>query len=352
MGGADHLWGKEFVVARLMREQRANGRLDPQLITFSPSLLGTMLASEGFQVDVLSSEHTHGFADALSDIPRILRRQQSTIVHSHGYRANIVAKMLRLTGRARGIRVISTQHGWVNSSRGLRVYNAIDRFTTFLSDATTVPDRNMLMQLNRAGNCSVIANCVPDLNAEKRPEQERRSGQLLIVGILGRVCAAKGIHELLAAAQALNDGSVSFLVAGDGDMSQQVRDAGGFVHFMGYVADSESFLDAIDIFVQASHSEGLSLSLLEAMRAGKAIVATDVGGTASAVRHEESALLIPARDTGALRAALERLRADPELRRRLGNNARAKFETEFRMEKQHDAFLQIYFGEPQLTNQA
>ena len=347
MGGAEHLWGKEFVVARLMREQRSSGRLDPALITFGPSLLGTMMFSEGFRVDTLSREHTHGFADALNDIPKILRRDRTEIVHSHGYRSNIVAKALRLTGRAKGIRVVSTQHGWVNSTYGLRVYNTIDRWTTFLSDVTTVPDEKMLAQLNRIGSCRVVANCVPDVKFKKVTHEQPPRGPLLVVAMLGRICEAKGIHEMLAAAKVLNDGSVGFLIAGDGDLAPLVRDAGGFVHYVGYVADSEIFLESVDVFVQASHSEGLSLSLLEAMRAGKAIIATDVGATSAAVRHEESALLIPAHDTVALQAAIRRLRADPELRKRLGKNARSRFLADFRIERQHDAFLQIYFGEPE-----
>jgi glycosyltransferase involved in cell wall biosynthesis len=343
MGGAsDHLWGKEFVVARLMREQRASGTLQPSLITFSQSLLSSMMSAEGFRVDTLSQERSHGIAGSLSGITRIAERDRPAIIHSHGYRANIIAKTLRLMGALPGVRVISTQHGWVNSTPTLRVYNTIDRWTTFLSDVTTVPDQKMLAHLIPVGRRQVVTNGVPDLDAAKQHMDRPARGPLLIVGMLGRVCEAKGVHELLAAASELADGSMSFVVAGDGDLTPLVSSAGEFVHYLGYVGDSEMFLDSIDIFVQASHSEGLSLSLLEAMRAGRAIVATDVGATASAVTHEESALLIPPHDSTALRDAIRRLRDDPALRERLGRKAEARFQAEFRIQRQHDAFLKLY----------
>jgi glycosyltransferase involved in cell wall biosynthesis len=343
MGGAsDHLWGKEFVVARLMREQRSSGTLQPSLITFSQSRLSSTMSAEGFRVDTLSEERTHGIAGSLSRITRIVERDRPAIIHSHGYRANIIAKALRLMGAFPGVRVISTQHGWVSATPALRVYNTIDRWTTFLSHVTTVPDQKMLTQLNRAGRCQVVSNGVPDLNAAQQRTGRPAQAPLLIVGMLGRVCEAKGVHELLAAASELGDGAISFVVAGDGDLAPLVASAGESVHYLGYVGDSEMFLESIDIFVQASHSEGLSLSLLEAMRAGRAIVATDVGATASAVTHEESALLIPPFDARALRDAIRRLRDDPGLRDRLGRAAEARFQAEFRIQRQHDAFLKLY----------
>jgi len=96
--------------------------------------------------------------------------------------------------------------------------------------------------------------------------------------------------------------------------------------------------------VQASRSEGLSLALLEAMRAGKAIVATDVGATRDAVVDGESALVVPPRRPAALRDAVLTLRTDPALAARLGRNARARFETDFHMQRQHQRFADLYAG--------
>ncbi len=114
------------------------------------------------------------------------------------------------------------------------------------------------------------------------------------------------------------------------------------MHYAGYIEQSEGYLAGLDVYVQASHAEGLSLALLEAMRAGCAIVATDVGATRAAVTDGESALLVPARQPAALRDALLTLRRDPELRRRLGCAARARFERDFHIRRQHQSYLELY----------
>jgi len=81
-------------------------------------------------------------------------------------------------------------------------------------------------------------------------------------------------------------------------------------------------LAAADVFVLPSLQEGLPLSLLEALACGLPAVAADVGGVATVLRHEANGLLVPPADPEALRAALERLLADPPLRRRLAEEAR------------------------------
>jgi glycosyltransferase involved in cell wall biosynthesis len=341
MGGDDTFWGKESVVAMLMREQRASGCVDPGLITFSPSRLGKVLADEGFAVDTLSAGRSHGFDRSLSELARRLRVGRIAIVHSHGYRANIVAKTLRLLGRARGVRIVSTCHGWVESTPALRLYNALDRWSSVLSDVTAVPDSRMLAALLPAGRREYVPNGVADLPATDRTEAPARAGAF-VAGTLGRVSEPKGVLDLLSAARDFPDREVVFALAGDGDLVPRVREAGDNVRYLGYFEHPDRYLETLDVYVQASHSEGLSLALLEAMRAGKAIVATDVGATRDAVTHRESALLVPPRNAQALRSAVLELRNDPELRLRLGRNARKRFEDGFRISHQHQRYLELY----------
>lgn len=96
------------------------------------------------------------------------------------------------------------------------------------------------------------------------------------------------------------------------------------------------------IAVQTSHTEGLSIALLEQMMAGMAIVATDVGDTSSAIRDGENGLLVPAHDQKALEDALRRLLNDPALRRRLGAAARASALSTYSLEAVADRALREY----------
>jgi glycosyltransferase involved in cell wall biosynthesis len=341
MGAGDRFWGKESVVATLMREQRASGGVDPLLVTFAPCRLGRVLADEGFHVDVIAPAPTRGFDRSLTVLSHRLKQAAPAVLHSHGYRANIVAKTLKIIGRMRGIRLVSTCHGWVESTAALRLYNALDRFTSPLSDVTTVPDPRMLRALVPLGRRAHVANGVPELPAGGIAEPLERFGTFA-AGTLGRVSEAKGIADVLAAARTCEDSGIVFVVAGDGDLVERVQTAGPNVLYAGYFDRAERYLDALDVYVQASHSEGLSLALLEAMRAGKPIVATDVGATRDALTHRESALIVPARDPAALRDAVLALHADPALRERLGRNARARFEARYHIGRQHQHYLQLY----------
>lgn len=341
MGGTEHLWGKERVVALLMREQRACGSVAPVLITFSNGLLGESLAREDFPVASLSAGPSHGIGNTVGRLAALLKTMPVDVIHSHGYRANIIARALRVSGRARGIRIVSTCHGWVNSTSKLRLYNAVDRWTSMISDVIVVPDSRMLAALPAVARRRHVPNAVPELEADQNAEPFARPGDF-VVGTLGRVSREKGIPEFLAAAQDFPDPGVAFAIAGDGELTPEVREVGNNVTYAGYFARPERYIAGLDVYVQASRSEGLSLALLEAMRAGKPIVATDVGATSDAVTHGESALVVPPLRADALRAALLTLRADPDLAARLGRNARARFEADFRITRQHERYFDLY----------
>ena len=82
-------------------------------------------------------------------------------------------------------------------------------------------------------------------------------------------------------------------------------------------------LSKLDVFVSPSHSEALSISIMEAMAMGLPCVCTNVGGTAEVIHNEDTGLLVPAHDPAALASAIERLLAQPEFAKRLAENGRA-----------------------------
>jgi glycosyltransferase involved in cell wall biosynthesis len=110
---------------------------------------------------------------------------------------------------------------------------------------------------------------------------------------------------------------------------------------LGFLSPADDFLAAIDVYVQPSFTEGLSLSLLEAMRAALPIVATNVGATAKAVRNGREAIFVrPAPDD--ILAAVGKMRADPAMRTRMGAAARLRFDEEFRMEIIERTYAAVY----------
>ena len=96
------------------------------------------------------------------------------------------------------------------------------------------------------------------------------------------------------------------------------------VVFTGSVRNVEDYLRAAEIFAFPTEDEAFGIALVEAMAAGLACVATAVGGIKDIIRDRENGLLVPARDTAALRAALQALLDDPALSTRLGHRAAAE----------------------------
>ena len=113
------------------------------------------------------------------------------------------------------------------------------------------------------------------------------------------------------------------------------------LRYVGYVDSADDFFAGIDVFVQPSRTEGLSLSLLEAMRSFS-IIATEVGATALAVRDGREGLLVPPRDPARLIEAALRLERDRDFAEALATQARTRFEEMWQIDVQYRAFRDVY----------
>ena len=121
------------------------------------------------------------------------------------------------------------------------------------------------------------------------------------------------------------------------DMDLQSR---GF--FTGFLENPGRVYPALDLYVSASHKEGLPLSLVEAMCAGLAVVATDVPGHRDVVVHGKTGLLVPPDDSAALADAIGSLISDPARRRAMGEAGRLRALEEFGIRLMVDATAAIY----------
>jgi glycosyltransferase involved in cell wall biosynthesis len=141
---------------------------------------------------------------------------------------------------------------------------------------------------------------------------------------------------------------VSFPIAGEGelrpDLEKLVSDLGlaDRVFLPGTIDDVPGFLSELDIAVLCSKSEGMSNAILEYMAAGKAIVATAVGGNVQLLEHERTGLLVPAGDPHSLAEAIRRLLDDPALAIRLARAARQRVEDRYSREAMVRRFEDFY----------
>ena len=114
------------------------------------------------------------------------------------------------------------------------------------------------------------------------------------------------------------------------------------IRFLGHRDDARDLLAGCDVYANSSISEGVSLTILEAMAAGLPVVATRVGGTPEVI-DDTCARLVPARDPGAMAAALSSLADAPDLRAALGRAGRARVETRFTLDRMVREYRDAYF---------
>ncbi len=146
-------------------------------------------------------------------------------------------------------------------------------------------------------------------------------------------------------------GNLRLVLVGDGDLrpqiEQQIEALGlqGRVFLFGRATDMPPLYDAMDLFVQASNSEGLPNVLLEASASALPIVATAAGGSGEVVRDGETGLLVPVDDLDSMAASMRRAVTDPDLRSRMGAAARYAIERDYGMDRFIREYADLYQGQ-------
>lgn len=170
------------------------------------------------------------------------------------------------------------------------------------------------------------------------------------VGTVARLSPEKGIHHLLHAHSILQarGHALRLVLVGDGPQRGELEalaeelEISSSVEFLGYQENVETFLSTFDFFVLPSLTEGIPLSLLEAMANGLPVVATNVGGIPEIVVHQESGLLVPPGQPEALAHALSQLIQEPGEANRMAGNAEDRIRERFGMTAMSEAYHYLY----------
>ena len=283
----------------------------------------------------------------LIELYRLFRRERPDIVHANSSKVGILA---RVAAPLAGVPIrIFTVHGWAFSAySGLAstLYRLADRLVSPLTSRIVCVAESERAAGLRARTCAarktvVIPNAV-DVGAQPRASFEAEPPRIVSVG---RLKAPKDFLTLARALARLDRGSFTAAIAGDGPdrgrVFAELRGVEG-VDLLGDRDDVPELLAQAQIFVLASRSEGMPVSVLEAMAAGLPVVASDVGGVGEVVVDGETGLLVPPGDDAALERALRRLIASPELRRRLGAAGRTRAETQFDLPRWRERHVELY----------
>jgi glycosyltransferase involved in cell wall biosynthesis len=204
------------------------------------------------------------------------------------------------------------------------------------------------VQVNRNG-IAVGPRPLPSARASARAALGVPDDAFLL-GTMGRLDPVKDLETLLGALRILRERvpGAALAIVGDGPertvLVERIATLGltAVVHVTGYRADARALLPAFDAFVNTSVSEGISLTLLEAMAAALPVVATRVGGTPEVVVDGLTGILVSPRDPMAVASACEALAGAPAARARLGERGRRRVEREFDVEAMVDRYVQTY----------
>lgn len=304
---------------------------------------------------------------AVGELVRVFRHLRPDVVHTHNPKPGVYG---RVAARLAGVPVVvNTVHGLYATEddplvRRSVVYG-VERVASTCSQAELVQNVEDLAVLARLGvprhKLVHLGNGV-DLGRFRpgRPSEvaavRRELGagpDRVVVGMVGRLVWAKGLRELIAAADVLRHRRPDVLVVVVGPAEPAKADGLGHddvaraellgnIRFLGERRDVERLYPAFDLAVLPSNREGLPRSAMEAAACGVPVVATDVRGCRQAVEHGRTGLLVPVRDGGALADAIDELAGGAIRRRRMGVAGRAKAEAEFDDRRVVDRTVAVY----------
>ena len=274
----------------------------------------------------------------------MFRRWQIDVVHTHDERPNIyAAPVARLAGVRR---VVHTRHG--QRPRLTRRQMLLVRMASRLTDHFVCVSRDTArLSVEQGVPASRVRTIWNGIDPGRFSYTGPRTGEPIVT--VARLSPEKGVEGLLrAAALALREcPSLRFEIAGEGPCLPELKrlalqlGVSDRVQFLGQVRDVPGLLARASMFVLPSESEGVALTLLEAMAKGLPVAATRVGGNCEVVVDGETGLLVPAGDAGALASAMLRLR-DPGTALAMGQAGRRRVERFFDVRRMVAAYESLY----------
>jgi glycosyltransferase involved in cell wall biosynthesis len=321
--------GAERVYMQLARGLRTRGyRVIATALQGRSGTVATELQASGIEtIDLGMRNKRDPFA--LVRLVRLLRRERVDVVYTFLIHSHVLG---RLAARIAGVPIVmSSQQIMSWESRGVEWVN---RVTARWCTAVVGVSKSVTEYLNHTvgiprNKLFTIYNCVDVTRFDGRVLR-RMDPDAPVVGAIARLNPEKDYDTLLdafAGVRAAIPGA-RLVIAGSGPEGPRLQETAArigiaaAVTFLGHVSDVRPVHEQIDVYVQPSHVEGLSVAILEALASCLPVVASRVGGNAEAVLDGEGGLLVPPRDAAALKDAILRLIRDRAEAERMGRRGR------------------------------
>jgi len=346
--------GAENFLIRLVEKLNETGWTNTVFL-LKEGWLRDQLVERGVEVIVHSGGQ--GLASISSALFTLSKRKEADVIHSHEFLMNACVGLIAPFVKAN---VVTTVHGkgYYGEKLQRRILYKLSAFTTKM---VAVSEDIKGQLVNQVGVNPLKVKCIAngidvdayDFNADLRIScrnqlsVEKNDTMILAVGNLYPVKGHKYLLEALANLKVESTG-VKVFIAGRGQCEKELiaqikrLKLESSVFLLGFRDDIISLLMASDIFCMPSLSEGLPLSILEAMAASKPVVATDVGGVGQVVLDGSTGMLVPSQNPIRLSEALEELINDSSKLRELGRNGRTFVGKNFAMNEMVGLYKELY----------
>jgi glycosyltransferase involved in cell wall biosynthesis len=296
----------------------------------------------------------------VSAIQAWIKEFKPHVIHTHGYKADFVGW---LANRKSSTALMATCHPWLGTSDSVRMwlYKQLDQVVLTRFEKVVAISENVkadcTLRTIRRNDIQVIANGLDlDVNGYSRETGRYRKKwgigpDAFVLGVIGRLSHEKGQRHLLPAFAELcrnTQRPLTLLLAGDGPdralLEKVARDLdlNGQIKFLGFQQEIPALLACLDLFVMPSLSEGLPLALLEAMAAGRTILATDVGEIQQVLDHGRAGMVVEPGDSTKLYQGLVSLMEQPGRCQEMARNAQERAKSHYSRRNMTTQYEKIY----------
>jgi glycosyltransferase involved in cell wall biosynthesis len=301
-------------------------------------------------VPVVPLHRAAGFHPSLGRrVAKLAASHGATVVHCHHYSPFVYGRIASVLNPRLGL--VFTEHGRLSDAppkTKRKVANIVlSRLPGAVFAVSAALKRHMVAEGFRTDRVGVIYNGI-DPGSPPTEDERHQARQLLgfadeafLIGAVARLDSVKDLPTLIKAVALARSRvpSTRLVIVGDGDersaLASEIRRlrVEDIVTLTGYRSDVRHLFPAFDVLVNSSISEGVSLTILEAMAAALPVIATAVGGTPEVVLHGVTGLLVEPRAPTAIADAVAQLACSPTLRAAFGAAGRARVERAFTIER-------------------
>lgn len=287
-------------------------------------------------------------------IRKYIKENHISLLHTHNYKSDILGC---LAAKWAGIPVVATAHGFTDVNHSVSIYEKLDRFflKCFFQKVIVVTAKMLPGFIERKKK--VISNGIDILKIKKRDSyrsQIRHDYQIkssdFVIGTVGRLSKEKNQIALLQACYSVlhDNRHIKLLIVGDGPERARLqqfvkaRHIEDQVIFTGLISDVEGMYQAMDVFVLPSLTEGVPLTILEAMASKLAVIASAVGGVPEIIEDNVTGFLFESEYVHILKEKIVVLMKDKALAKKIAKNAFAFVEDKFSLETMVSQYKEVY----------